>query len=269
LVAKGFSLILVFLLLLQLCACSLRTPEGSGAAMPVIPEVSIRDSALEKAPIETTPPPPEHCEFYLPQYTAEQITEYFNEVVLAVEYSDGTGNPSLVQKWLCPITYKIFGNPTQEDLAVLKALFVQLNQIPGFPGISPAPEGTVENLSFSFWPPEAFRNSFSSVVNGEDAYGATQFWYYTATNDIYTARIGYRTDIDQNTRNSILIEEVINTLGITDTVMREDSIVYQYSDDNTKLSDVDLVILKLLYDPAIQCGMNSDECAAVISQLYY
>ena len=107
------------------------------------------------------------------------------------------------------------------------------------------------------------------MLQGDYATGATQFWYYTNTNDIYTARIGYRTDISQEERNSILIEEIVNTLGITDTVLRTDSIVYQYSDENLALSDVDWIILKLLYDPAIRCGMDFDSCSRIIPELYY
>ena len=126
-----------------------------------------------------------------------------------------------------------------------------------------------ENLSIHFLEPDAFDESFSDVINGEDAYGAAQFWYYTITNELYTARIGYRTDIDQKTRNSVLIEEIINTMGISDTVLRTDSVVYQYSNENTALSDVDLIILKLLYAPSVQCGMDAESCAEILRELYF
>ena len=66
-----------------------------------------------------------------------------------------------------------------------------------------------------------------------------------------------------------MLEEIVNTLGITDTELREDSIVYQYSNDNLCLSDVDWLILKLLYHPRIECGMDADQCEAVIRELYY
>jgi hypothetical protein len=106
-------------------------------------------------------------------------------------------------------------------------------------------------------------------ITDEDAYAATEFWYYNATNEIHTARIGYRTDIDQSERISILIEEIVNMLGISDTELREDSIVYQYSNENTTLSDEDWVILKLLYDPRIKCGFNAQECSEIFGKLYY
>ena len=54
-----------------------------------------------------------------------------------------------------------------------------------------------------------------------------------------------------------------------DTELRTDSVVYQFSDENTSLSEIDIVILKLLYNEEIQCGMNFDSCAEIINKLYY
>lgn len=223
----------------------------------------------EPTQIVTEPTMPQHSDLFLPSCTTQQMVDYFSEVVLDIEYSGGDGDFTLVQKWTSPIFYRIYGTPTEEDSAVLNGLFTQLNEIQGFPGIYAAEDGASENLSLSFLDYETFNQSFSEVINGEYAFGAVQFWYYTDTNDIYTARIGYRTDLDQVSRNSVLQEEIVNALGISDTVLREDSIVYQYSDENTSLSDVDLVILKFLYHPDIRCGINLEECRAVIEKLYY
>ena len=211
-------------------------------------------------------PTPSHSELYLPNCSQQQMFDYFEEIVFHMEYS--TGNSSVVQKWNEPLCYRIYGTATQKDLEVLTDLFAQLNKVDGFPGIYAA-DDEQENLTICFLEPEDFNISFSACINGEDAYGATEFWYYNATNEIYTARIGYRTDIDQTTRVSVLIEEIINMLGISDTVLREDSIVYQYSNDNVVLSDVDWVILKLLYNPKIKCGMDADSCSDVFKKLYY
>ena len=275
-----FCIVLLLAFVMGLCACTNAelkdgiTPQtthnesnAETSGETTLANDATNETDTEQMPTEQTPPP--HSPLYLPGYTAPQIWQYFQEVVLDVEYTDGTGDATLVQKWLSPIRYRIYGTPTEEDYAVLTGLFAQLNAVPGFPGIYAAAEEEIENLTLNFLQPDDFRNQFSDVVHGEEAYGATQFWYYTATNEIHTARIGYRTDVDQNARNSILIEEIINTLGITDTVLREDSIVYQYSDENTVLSDVDWIILQILYNPAIQCGMEAETCAKVVQDLYY
>ena len=271
---------LLFVLVLFLSACTGTFSADGNTTLPTdeIPttESTVEDSTAsvttsipETTQEETETTAPAHTPLYLPQYTAQQIMEYFEEVVLDIEYTDGTGDATLVQKWKEPIRYRVFGMPTDEDLAVLETLFAQLNEISGFPGIYAAADEEPGNLTIRFLEPEAFRANFATLLNGEDAYGAVQFWYYTDSNEIYTANVGYRADIDQSTRTSVLLEEIVNMLGITDTIQRTDSIVYQYSNDNTALSDIDWLILKLLYDPAIQCGMGFDSCRAIIQQLYY
>ena len=266
---KGLYWSLMMLLALLFCGCA--NPYGS-TTMPTYPIPTTQSTdALTTAPTVEVPETtvPAHSALYLPAYTAEQILEYFEEVVLHMEYTDGTGNPALVQKWIEPLRYRIIGEPTQEDLTILTDTIARINEIEGFPGIYPAGENEFDNLTFRFLDPEDFRLTFSDTINGEDAYGATQFWYGTKTNDIYMANIGYRTDLDQATRSSIIIEEIVNTLGISDTEHRTDSIVYQYSNDNMTLSDVDWIILKLLYSPEIQCGMDAAACEEILRELYY
>lgn len=245
----------------------------TGCAREMLPEettAAVTETQISEIQAPETEPAAElHSGLYLPGCETEEMVRYFEEVVLNMEYTDGTGDVTVVQKWLSPIRYGISGSPTEEDLAVLEELFARLNGIPGFPGIFPAENSGQENMSILFLTPDAFRQEFSETVHGEDAFGATQFWYYTETNEIHTARIGYRTDIDQTTRNSVLPEEIVNTLGISDTVLRPDSIVYQYSNDNLCLSDTDLVILKLLYDPAVSCGMDAGSCAAIVRHRYF
>lgn len=262
------SLILFSILAIVLCSCADSGREPEITLQTTSEEQNFTEPIPEATAATTEPTKPPHSDLCHPYYTLQQIQEYFEEVVLDVEYSDGVGDASLVQKWKEPILYRFFGTPTEEDQAVLESFFEQLNELEGFPGIFPAKEEAVENLRISFLEPNVFRDSFSSVVNGEDAFGATEFWYDIETNEIYSARIGYRTDLDQITRNSILMEEIVNTLGISDTLIREDSITYQYSNENLILSDVDWILLKLLYHPEIQCGMDREACKAVISKLY-
>lgn len=263
------------LLAALLCACG-----GSGEEHTVATAESIyvaetmassapAETVTEEMPRETEPTRPQHSALYLPGCTQEEMIRYFEEVVLSIEYTDGTGDADRAKKWLTPIYYQIFGDATEEDLTVLNGLCDLLNAVPGFPGIHPAEEPQQQNLSISFLAPADFTDSFSDVIHGEDAFGAVQFWYYTATNELHTARIGIRTDIDQTVRNSVLQEEIVNMLGLSDTVLRPDSITYQYSNDNVCLSDIDLVILKLLYDPAMGAGFDAETCSAVLQELYY
>lgn len=269
---KSRLYLLILTAALFLCACHGKQLEPTVYDSPAETAYATTETVpatTETVPMTTEAEKPLHSELYLPDCSVEQLLTYFKEVVLHAEYSHGDGDASLVQKWLTPISFWIYGDPTEEDLSVLNDLFAQFNQIPGFPGFCAAETEGSENLRISFLDRNSFRDQFSGAVNGEDAWGATEFWYYIDNNEIHTARIGYRTDIDQSVRNSILVEEIVNMLGIADTELREDSVVYQHSDENLVLSDVDWVILNLLYDPAVHCGMDAEHCADIIRNLYY
>lgn len=268
---------------LCLCACGVESGGAPVSSKPSevvsedvtsivssAPEVSEEESEPEVSePISSVEAQPAHSSLYLEGCTQDEAVEYFKEVVLDTEYATGDGDFTLVQKWEVPIHYRIYGEPTETDLARLNKLFAELNQVNGFPGIHEAEEGYVENLSIFFSDEDHFYNRFGEFVNYEPSDGAVQYWYYDDDNSIYTAQIGYRTDIDQETRNSVLPEEIVNGLGIDDTETREDSITYQYYNSTDELSDIDWLIIKLLYHPDIACGMNAEECEQVIRSIYY
>ena len=98
--------------------------------------------------------------------------------------------------------------------------------------------------------------------------GGVTFWY--DDDKIYSARIFCRTDIEQEVRNSVIIEEIYNGLGpVQDTDIRTDSIIYSGYSYPQEMTEIDELILKLLYSPKMLPGMNSLECENVIRELYY
>ena len=98
--------------------------------------------------------------------------------------------------------------------------------------------------------------------------GGVTFWY--DYDRIYDATICYRTDLSQTVRNSVILEEIYNGLGpAQDTSLREDSIIFSGYSEPQALTAVDELLLRLLYHPQMQCGMDTAQCEAVIRQLYY
>ena len=88
--------------------------------------------------------------------------------------------------------------------------------------------------------------------------------------EIHNAIICYRSDIDQQVRNSVILEEIYNGLGpIQDTDSRSDSIIYSGYSTPQNLTAIDELLLQLLYHPQLTCGMDRAQCEAVIRQLYY
>ncbi len=209
---------------------------------------------------------PTHSEYYIEGLDAETLIAYFAEVCLDTEYGDKLG-ASVVQKWVDPIYYTIYGSPTAQDMAVLNTFLAELNAIEGFPGMYPATYEHMSNLDMHFVNEQEMLDLLGSDFWGN--WGGVRYWY-DGRNEIYTATICQRIDIPQYYRDSIIIEEIYNGLGpIQDTEVRYDSIIYQWSNENFSMSKEDVLLLKLLYHPDMKPGFTYDQCAALIRELYY
>lgn len=214
---------------------------------------------------ETTLPEELHSELYVSGLTADNVLRFFSEVCLDAEYIN-SGDPSRVQKWTSPIYYMILGSPTDEDIATIEKMAGILNGIDGFPGIYATSDHGAVNMRIHFCSEQDFLSIMGSSFAGND--GGVTFWY--SDNEIYNARIAVRNDIDQNLRNSVIMEEIYNGLGpIQDTDLRADSIIYSGFSSPQELTAMDLLILRLLYHHSIKCGMDAEQCKTVISELYY
>ena len=237
---------LTVILAVLLCACAQNKPH-SPEATHTLP------TTTEAAPTETVATQPLHSQLYIPGVSVEDVIRYFNEVCLDSEFVN-SGDPSVVQKWAVPISYTLNGDYTQEDLATLGNFEDWLNGIEGFPGISRTDDPARTNLRIHFCTQADMPTLMGPNFVNMD--GAVTFWY---DNDrIYNAIICYRTDLDQQLRNSVILEEIYNSLGpIQDTTLRPDSIIYQEFSQPQWLSPMDELILRLLYHPDIQPGMNA------------
>lgn len=275
---KLICLIIPFFLVMRLAACSQTSgqPEASLPAADTQPSTvqteasSVTESTVassEGLPSATEPEPvPEHSALYIDGLCVEDVIVYFNEVCLDAEMIN-RGDASRLQKWTAPIYYKLNGNATDEDIEVLNSFAAWLNTVEGFPGIYEAQHSKNTNIWIHFCTQQDML-----VLMGEDFAdydGAVTFWY-TDDNVIDNAIICYRTDLSQSLRNSVILEEIYNSLGpIQDTTLRPDSIIYNEYSEQQQLTEIDELILRLLYHPQLLCGMNASECEAVIRQLYY
>lgn len=274
---RQFLVIIAVAFAFFLSACGSPVPETETvvpteliAQIPTetIIETSPVEAVIELVPaeiVEETSSVPEHSSLYIPGISADEVIQYFSEVCLDAEFIN-SGDPSFLQKWVVPIQYGIYGSYTQEDIAVLTDFVQWLNMLEGFPGIREAGDGEIENLRIYFCDQQEMLSRMGESFYGLD--GAVTFWY--DFNEIYDATICYRMDIGQYTRNSVLLEELYNGLGpIQDTDLRPDSIVYSGFSEPQELTQMDELILKLLYHPSLQCGMDAEECAEAIRQIYY
>ncbi len=256
------QIILFAVCLLAVCGltgCGILSDEV--AETTALPEVSA--SSAETEP-ETKP---EHSELYIPGVPVEDVITYFNEVCLDSEYSD-SGEPNLVQKWDTKVLYALDGSYTDEDVAAIDKMADILNGIEGYPGLFRTDDPFEADLTISFYSEAELATEMGEYVNGDSCDGIVHYWY--ESNIIYLEVIGIRNDMSQHLRNSVILEEIYNGTGATqDTMLRPDSIIYQEYSEAQDLTDIDLLLLRLLYHPSIECGMNAEQCEAVIRELYY
>ena len=237
----------------------------NAVAVPPVSETTAAPTAEATVAATALPTESAHSPLYIPGGDVEDVILYFNEVCLDAEIVHG-GDASLLQKWREPIYYQLNGDPTDEDVRVIENLAALLNTVEGFPGMYAAQGQSLANLQIHFCSQADMLDIMGQ--NFTDMDGAVTFWYLDDT--IYDAIICCRADLSQTLRNSVIQEEIYNGLGpIQDTWLRADSIIYADYAEPQALTDVDLLILQLLYHPALQCGMNAAECEAVIRTLYW
>lgn len=254
-------MLMILLLAMILPGCKQAAPEQ--ATLPSEPEAAAV-AAVPEIPAETMAEEL-HSRFYIPGVDVEDVILYFNEVCLDAEMIN-SGNPRVLQKWTAPIYYTIYGDATEKDRTVLSQFCGWLNTLEGFPGIFPAEDGQQTNLRIHFCTESEMLSIMGNGFSGLD--GAVTFWY--AMDEIYDAVICYRADLNQYVRNSVILEEIYNGLGpIQDTDLRNDSIIYAGYSEPQKLTEMDELILELLYQPQMICGMDEQSCGDVIRQLYY
>ena len=253
---RPMALLLAAVLVLSLTGCGREAtpaPQTDPSTAPT--------EATTSPTAETTQPP---SGLLLDGVDADTVITYFEEVCLNAEFIN-SGDPSFLQKWDEPIYYTVYGSPTPEDLETLRGFAAWLNTVEGFPGIWETEDPTAENMSFHFCTEDEMAALMGDRFYGND--GAVTFWYLE--DKIYRAIICCRSDIGQQLRNSVILEELYNGLGpIQDTTLRPDSIIWSgYSDPQT-LTEIDELILRLLYHPRMECGMDAQACADVIREIY-
>ena len=256
------KLIIFVLVAMLLSGCASETVATALATTQLPPTEPVTTMPVVEIPEPTLP---EHSDLYTEDVTIEDAILWFSEVCLDSEIIN-SGDPSKVQRWEDPILYQLHGQPTSQDLEVLGSFSNWLNQVEGFPGIAEAGDGDFANMNIYFTDHQGLLDIMGD--NFADVDGAMTFWYDVDV--IYAGDICIRTDLPQDLRNSVILEELYNCLGpVQDTVLREDSIIYQYFSQPQALTAVDELILKLLYHPQIQCGMDQTACEEVLRNIYY
>ncbi|MBQ6661866.1 MAG: DUF2927 domain-containing protein [Lachnospiraceae bacterium] len=191
-------------------------------------------------------------------YDKEEVISYFDEVVLASEFA---GSKPIL-KWTVPVLYHISGTPTEEDRATLENLIARINQIPGFPGLTETQNRDESNFRIHFYEDDEYA-AFSKKYGFANTDGFAFCW--DGDGSILQTIIGFRLGTTQSRRNSVILEETIQGIGLlADSFRYPDSVVYEGVKELTQPKDLDWILVRALYSPAVfheqECGI----CNAIL-----
>ena len=184
--------------------------------------------------------------------------DYFVEVAFGPEFGSGVRE---IRKWTQDVKIAVHGDPGPEDLAVLDDVIADLNQIIGTIEIEIVETGQNVDLHFA---PEA---RFSEIEPNYLPVNMGFFWvWWDGGGSISSSRILVSTTgISQSERNHIIREELTQSMGLmNDSFSYEDSMFYQGWTETQAYSEVDDLVIELLYLPQIQPGMDMDEALAAL-----
>ena len=202
-------------------------------------------------------------------YSTDEIISYFCETVMHSEYYDGD-EPEQVRKWTSPIYYVLRGVVTTEDVALINRLTAALNEIPGFPGIYSVQEAGMSeedaNYTIQILPYDEYQEFALDRIGDAYTDGYATAWF---SNYVYTdGEVGICNDIDRETKNSVILEEIIQSLGIfNDSHTYPDSLFYQNFNTPQWPTDIDWLMVETLYREELTPGMTEEEAVAVLRGL--
>lgn len=202
---------------------------------------------------------------YFTQRDAFELAfSYFSEIALKAEFNDN--NDNLVHKWEDPIRVEVHGTPSAEDLATLNRIISELNSLNIIPPISIVNTGG--NYLVYFVPLEEMGNVISGYV--EDNWGFVSI-YWDGSQKITDAEAAIAVDVmNQEERNHIILEEFIQGLGmLNDSYDYADSIFQQDWNVVQDLMPIDWAVIRILYHPSLNSGMNKDRAYQVLIREFF
>ena len=190
-------------------------------------------------------------------YTAEEVLSYFLETGLQAEYTGGR-DYNYIKKWLKPVIVKAEGNPDEDDYAVMNKLFDGLNKVPGFPGIRFADNGEDACLVIRFLDDESYKQYAYEAIGDIYTDGYSLIWFLNG--EISKAEIGIRTSLTRTNKNHVILEEIVQSLGIqNDSYSHPDSLFYQGYNEPQEPTVLDWLLVEFMYRGEIKPLMRAED----------
>lgn len=180
------------------------------------------------------------------------------------EYNSST---SKLTRWEREIRIYAYGDHSTADLEALDDFIEELSWKCGrLPEIRRVSSKESANVTIYYGPLKSLSSHVRDYVEGN--WGC----FYYRYNDYRRTRgeIAIATDVtNQKQRNHLMMEELVGVLGLSnDHDLYTDSILYAPWTETQKLSDVDWLMLNMLYDSSVSCGMSMSRACSRLSESF-
>lgn len=203
-------------------------------------------------------PTPAPTEEPLPQLTKDDMLAYFLEVAVTAE-------DNLILRWEKPLKVQIIGNYTDEDYERIVSQLDMFNGIGTLPPITVVKKGG--NFLIHFVPMKEMGKVMSIF---EDKYPSN--YYYAYDNYKLTKYVtAIASDVPtQKERNYLVLEMITRGLGIFNSSSKYKFSIFQTEWTNSQtLSDLDYIIIGMLYYPEIKPGVMKEATAEKLKEWLY
>jgi len=243
--------LLLILLSAALCACS-------------FPADKCEDEDTEAPAVTTAAPevtePAASDLISMEKFSAGAILDYFTEIAFDSEFGESSNRLS---RWEDEILYSVSGSPTEKDLELVGILVDKLNTIEGFPGIKEAENEDDVNFEILFITRAEIMETFENA--SESCKGMSEFHWNMDSSRIIRARAAIDCEADEE-RESTICEEILQSLGLAmDSFLHKDSVFYQGKCVYTRPSELDWMMIRILYHPSLRTGIKKYEAIMAIS----
>ena len=197
-------------------------------------------------------------------YPLQTVLAYFSEIAFADEGDSGV---SVTRKWLKPIYYEIYGSADEVDVAAIRWIAETLNGINGFPGMFTATETNKANAKFYFGNTTYMQSALGITDNTIQS--CTRLYYDVKDYRIQLAKVGFATDTtSRQSRNSLILEEVLQMVGLNQNSLNYPQSLFYKANSLPQVPDeLDLALVKLLYSPVIEPGMNKADGVTAAAEI--
>lgn len=177
--------------------------------------------------------------------------------------SGGYDTNTQLRRWEDTIRIYVSGSPENDDLQQLDAFIMEIaTHCPNIPNIRIVNNEYDANIVLYYGPLNTLGDHVDFYHEGN--WGA--FSYSSTSNIMTSGKVGIATDVNTTeSKRHLLREELTGVLGLTnDHDDYSDSILFGEWTTVGQLSEVDWLMLNMLYDPDLRCGMSADEAYTVL-----